>query len=897
MDMEKVYNSKNVEEKWYKYWIENKSFSSKPDKNKKPFTIVIPPPNVTGSLHMGHALNNTLQDIIIRFKKLQGYNTLWVPGTDHGGIATQNVVEKLLKKEGKTKYDLGREKFLERMWQWRNETGDIILDQLKKLGCGLDWDRTAFTMDEVRSNAVKKAFIELFGKGLIYRGKRLVNWCSRCGTALSDIEVEYEDEKSNLWHIKYPFRDSDGYVIVATTRPETMLGDTAVAVAPDDERYAGVVGKTINLPLVNKEIKIVADYIVDKSFGTGAVKVTPAHDATDNEIAKRNNLELIEIIDVSGKMINVPEKYASLSVIEARKAVVADLDAQGFLVKTEDYSHSVGRCYRCSTTIEPLMSEQWFLNVKGMSKNAVDAANEEKTVFVPQSWKKPYVLWLENLRDWCISRQIWWGHRIPVYYCVEENGQRKPGCEPIAAFEAPKQCPSCKGTKFLQDEDVLDTWFSSALWPISVFGWGSGDNNEDLKYFYPTSVLVTGHEILYLWVARMVQFGMEFMKDIPYSHVFIHGIVRDKSGKKMSKSLGNVIDPLGIMEKFGTDALRFALAQSAAPGRDMQVSDESFLAARNFANKIWNASRFIIMNLEEIDKLNGNIEPAELADKWIIAEYENTAKKVISHYETYDMDSAARELYDFFWTKYCDWYIELSKIRMTSTDLKVKKQVLEILIYILKSFLQLISPIMPFITAEIWETLLRQSEKWEVKSENKIIAETSLITLAPCGRGQGEGYAVEKMSVIQEIITKIRIIRSEMNISPAVHIEALFNVLDDSKEKIVKENESYIKQLAKISSIILGKDIKRNKNSAMAVASSFEIFIPLEGLIDTEKEKNRINKEITLAVQEKERCENMLSKESFVSRAPKEEVEKMRIRLSEAGVKISKLTESLEFIG
>ncbi len=880
--MEKVYNSKDVEQKWYKYFIEKKTFSAKPEKNKKPFTIVIPPPNVTGSLHMGHALNNTLQDIIIRFKKLQGFNTLWVPGTDHGGIATQNVVEKLLKKEGKTKYDLGREKFLEKMWQWRTETGDTILDQLKKLGCGLDWDRTAFTMDESRSKAVKKAFIELFNKGLIYRGKRLVNWCSRCGTALSDIEVEYEDEKSNLWHIKYPLKDSDGYIIVATTRPETMLGDTAVAVSPDDDRYTDLVGKTIKLPLVEREINIVSDYIVDKSFGTGAVKVTPAHDATDNEIAKRNNLETIEIIDISGKMINVPEKYAGLSVVEARKAVVADLESQGLLADIEDYSHSVGRCYRCSTTIEPLMSEQWFLNVGDMSKKAVDAANDEKTAFYPSSWKKPYVLWLENLRDWCISRQIWWGHRIPVYYCVDENGN-KTQCKPVASFEKPAECPCCKSKNMVQDEDVLDTWFSSALWPMSVFNWGEDENNADLKYFYPTSVLVTGHEILYLWVARMVQFGLEFMKEVPYSHVFIHGIVRDKSGKKMSKSLGNVVDPLGIMDKFGTDALRFALAQAAAPGRDMQVSDESFLAARNFANKIWNASRFIIMNLEGIDGLDDNIKPAELVDEWIIAEFAETAKKVKAAYEIYDVDTAAREIYDFFWTKYCDWYIELSKIRIMSDDKYVKKQVLSILVYILKSILQLMSPIMPFITEEIWQILNKDAG---------IIAESALLEVK-----NADVLSIEKMKSVQDIIVKIRTLRSEMNISPAVQIEALFNVLDAGKEGNIKNNENYIKQLAKLSSVTFGQNISRPKNSALAVASGFEIFLPLEGLIDIEKEKSRLLKEIALANQEVERTGAKLKNENFISRAPEAEITRIKARLDEANFKIEKINESLKFLG
>ncbi|MDR3195723.1 MAG: valine--tRNA ligase [Endomicrobium sp.] len=883
MDMEKVYNSKEVEKKWSEYWIENKTFSAKIDKNKKPFTIVIPPANVTGSLHMGHALNATLQDIVIRFKKLQGYNTLWVPGTDHGGIATQNVVEKLLKKEGITKYDLGRDKFLERMRQWINEAGDAILEQLKMIGCGLDWDRVAFTMDESRSKAVKKAFIDLFDKGLIYKGKRLVNWCSRCGTALSDIEVEYDDEKSNLWHIKYPLKDSDEYIIVATTRPETLLGDTAVAVSPDDDRYANLVGKTLKLPLSGREIKVASDYIVDKSFGTGAVKVTPAHDAADNEIAKRNNLETIEVVDINGKMINVPEKYLGLSVEDARKEVVKDLEEAEFLIKVEDYNHSVGRCYRCSTKIEPLMSEQWFLNVGEMSKKAVDAANEAKTVFHPHSWKKPYVLWLENLRDWCISRQIWWGHRIPVYYCVSEKGKRKD-CKPIASFERPKECPCCKGDKFVQDEDVLDTWFSSALWPISVFGWGENENSEDLKYFYPTSVLATGHEIIYLWVARMAQFGLEFMKDAPYKDIFIHGIVRDKRGKKMSKSLGNAVDPRDIIEKYGTDSLRFALAQAAVPGRDMQISDESFLSARNFANKIWNAARFILMNLEGIDKLDEEIKPCELADEWIIAEVENTFAKAQAAYDTYNIDAVSRELYDFFWTKYCDWYIELSKIRMTSPDVSLKRQALSILVYILKRALQLLSPVMPFITSEIWQIL---------NKDEKIIAES----VFPKIKTSGFAESLEKMRTVQDIIIKIRTLRSEMNISPVVQIEALFNVLDDNKEKTAKENEGYIKQLAKISSIQFGKNIERSKNSALAVASGFEIFLPLEGLIDIEKEKARLAKEIALAKREVERTTAKLSNESFMKRAPKAEVEKIQARLNDAALKIEKIDESLKFLG
>ncbi|GAB1402036.1 valine--tRNA ligase [Elusimicrobiota bacterium] len=883
MEIEKIYDAKKVEEKWVKFWADEKIFSSQIDETKKPFTIVIPPPNVTGSLHMGHALNNGLQDIIIRFKKMQGYNTLWVPGTDHGGIATQNVVEKLLKKEGKTKHDLGREKFLETMWNWRISTGDTILDQLKKLGCGLDWDRTRFTMDEACSKSVKKAFKKLYDKGLIYRGKRLVNYCTRCNTALSDIEVEYTGEKSNLWYIKYPIKGSDQYLTVATTRPETMLGDTAVAVNPNDDRYKDLVGKIVVLPLTNREIKIVSDYIVDTAFGTGAVKVTPAHDNTDYEIARRNNLEIIEVIDANGKMINVSDKYNGLPVLKAREQIVNDLTEQGFILKIEDYSHSVGKCYRCSTTIEPIMSEQWFLKVEDMSKRASNAAKDESVKFYPSSWQKPYTLWLDNLRDWCISRQIWWGHRIPVYYCVDENNNRT-NCSEIVSETAPEKCPHCGNTKIIQDTDVLDTWFSSALWPFSVFHWGEDENNKELKYYYPTSVLATGHEILYLWVARMVQMGLEFLDDIPFSDVFIHGIVRDKSGKKMSKSLGNVVDPLEVMDKYGTDALRFALAHVAAPGRDMQISDESFLSARNFANKIWNASRFILMNMEGVEVPQKPIVK-EMSDKWILTEYNNTIATITKSLEVYDVDVASRVLYDFFWTKFCDWYIELSKIRMASTDIEEKKQVLSVLLYVLKGTIQMLSPVMPFITEELWSILSKKDKSIVYSSfpkyEKEFVFEKE----------------TDEMLVIQEIITKIRNIRSEMNISPAVFINARFNVLDDSKELILKNNQDYVKGIAKVKELSVGKDIKREKNSAMAVATGFEIFIPLEGLIDVEKERNRINKEIMLVQEDKTRCENKLSKDSFVARAPKEEVEKIRVRLQEADIKISKLKESLNFIG
>ena len=880
MEMEKVYDSKKVEQKWVKYWIENKTFSSKPDKTKKSFTIVIPPPNVTGSLHMGHALNNSLQDAIIRFKKMQGYNTLWVPGTDHGGIATQNVVEKLLKKEGKTKYDLGREKFIEKMWQWRQETGDTILDQLKKLGCGLDWDRTRFTMDEACSKAVKRAFKQFYDKGLIYRGKRLVNWCPRCNTALSDIEVEYHPEKGNLWYIKYPIKGSNEFLTVATTRPETMIGDTAVAVNPNDERYKNIVGKTIILPLVGREIKVVADYIVDMQFGTGAVKVTPAHDAVDYEIARRHNLEILEVIDANGNMTGLMEKYKGMSAKDAREQIVADLQEQGYLIKTEDYSHSVGKCYRCGTTIEPIMSEQWFLKVEEMSKRASQAAKDDKVKFYPSSWKKPYTLWLDNLRDWCISRQIWWGHRIPVFYCIDEKGN-KTSCPPIVEQDTPTKCPHCGNTHLVQDNDVLDTWFSSAMWPFSVFNWGEKPDNEELKYYYPTGVLVTGHEILYLWVARMVQMGLEFLKDIPFNDVFIHGIVRDKHGLKMSKSKGNVINPLEIMDEFGTDALRFALAQAAAPGRDMQISNDSFLAARNFANKIWNASRFILMNKGDIE-VPAEPQVKELSDKWILNEYNQTIKTVTRAFEVYDIDVASRTLYDFIWTKFCDWYIELSKIRMTSENVEEKKQVLSVLIYILKGTIKMLSPIMPFISDELWSIFNNTTESivnstFPVYDEKFVFASEAA-----------------QMVIVQEIVSKIRNVRSEMNISPAAFITTKIKVLDESKLSVVENNQAYLKALGKIKDFVIGKDIQREKNSALAVATGFEIYIPLEGLIDIEKEKARINKEIKNILAEQEKYNKKLSNPKFVEKAPAEEVARIKQKLADTQSKIATLEETLK---
>jgi len=917
-EIEKTYEPGKTEQKWYDFWLKNGYFSSKPEAGRKAFTIVIPPPNVTGSLHMGHALNDTLQDAIIRFRKMQGYNTLWIPGTDHGGIATQNVVEKLLKAEGTSRAKLGREKFIERTWAWRQQTGDTILNQLKRLGCSLDWDRTKFTMDEACSKAVMTAFVELYNKELIYRGKRLVNWCPRCNTALSDIEVEHEEEIGKLWHIQYPVKGpgpkeskKGEFIIVATTRPETMLGDTAVAVHPEDERYKKLIGKTLILPLTGREIPVVADEAVDRTFGTGAVKVTPAHDSADFEIAARHGLPHKVVIGFDGKMTKEAGKYAGLDRYEARKQVLLDLETQGLLLETVDHPHSVGHCYRCNTVIEPLVSEQWFLKVEDMSRRARAVVEEGKLKFYPESWARPYVLWLENLRDWCISRQIWWGHRIPVYYCVSETSiknedgtEKRPvtKCPLIVSVEAPKKCPACGGTHIEQDPDVLDTWFSSALWPMSVLGWpdsrpdknNKGHRKSDIEYYYPTSVLVTGHEILYLWVARMVQMGLEFLDELPFREVFIHGIVRDRFGKKMSKSLGNVIDPLSVMEKFGTDALRFSLAQAAAPGRDMQLSDDSFIGARNFANKLWNASRFIMMNAAGVQwdkEFIMAVWPMELADKWILAEYRKTVLGVTKALEVYDIDVAARLLYEFFWAKYCDWYIEIAKVRIMGPDEDAKKAVLSMLMEILSGVIKMLHPIMPFITEELWHSLSDY-----MRNNNK----NSSVMSAPwpeADESKVDEAAIKEMGALQEFITAIRTIRSEMNVSPGKNIMAAVKVTAESQSNFLKANEVTIKSLAKIETLEVSLNALRPKQSAVAVAAGFEIFVPLGGIIDLEKELARLGKEIANAEAELERCAQKLKNENFAKRAPEAEVAKVRERISAAELKISRLRDSITSLG
>jgi len=931
------YDPKIVDSKWYK--LQEKYFHAVPDKNRPSYTIVIPPPNVTGSLHMGHALNNVLQDIIIRVRRMKGDEACWIPGTDHGGIATQNVVEKMLKKEGKSRYDLGRDKFLEKMWQWRAETGDTILMQLRTLGCSCDWERTRFTMDEQCSLAVRTAFLQLYEKGLIYRGEHIVDWCPRCGTALNESEVEHEQEKGKLWYIKYFLKDSDSqtrgpetrnYVVVATTRPETMLGDTAVAVNPKDKRYKDMIGKILILPLVNREIPVVADEIVEMSFGTGAVKVTPAHDPNDWEIAKRHNLSAIQVIDKEGKITanasldtngqEIPtaavKEYIAKDRYKAREAIIKDLKDKEFLQKEEDYTLPITRCYRCNSAIEPLVSEQWYLSTRGMADAGSKAVEEGKTRFVPDSWTKPYLLWMKNLHDWCISRQIWWGHRIPAWYCPECNKEKiivgpgkdnyslRSGIKPeYVGINPPDKCPKCSHKEMIQDPDVLDTWFSSALWPFSTLGWPK--KNADLEYFYPTGVLVTGHEILYLWVARMIMMGLTFMGDVPFKEVFLNGIVRDSHGKKMSKSLGNVIDPLDITGQCGVDALRFTLAYNGIKGRDLQLGNDSFQAARNFCNKIWNASRFVLMNLGDGVKLRTGEEIAalklELADRWIIGEYQRLIGEIDAAMSVYDISAAARALYDFIWSKYCDWYLELVKPRiysalgvtaeLSAADQASRDTAKAVLVYVLDGAMKLLHPQMPFISEEIWQNLKQITDKdWHPDNESIMIqmwpkADARLV----------DEKATAEMYLVMEVISAIRNVRGEMRINPAQKIKALIKVTGGQK-LILEENMGYLSSLARLESLSLAEDMAKPAGAAAAVVAGIEIYIPLADIIDLGKEKERLEKEIAKAAEEVARVNIKLTNKEFMHKAPISEVDRVKEKAREITERIHKLEENLKSI-
>ncbi len=862
----KQYDPSSFEDRLYKFWLDNGYFHAEPDPEKEPFTIVIPPPNVTGQLHMGHALDETLQDILIRYKRMQGYCALWIPGTDHAGIATQIKVEENLRvNEGLTRYDLGRDKFLERVWDWKKKFGDRIINQLKKIGSSCDWDRERFTMDEGCSKAVREVFVNLYNKGLIYQGSRIINWCPHCITALSDAEVEHVEQAGHFWHIKYPIKDSDDYVIIATTRPETLLGDTAVAVNPEDERYKDLVGKTLILPLVNREIPVIADEYVDKEFGTGCVKITPAHDPNDFEVGKRHNLEMIKVLNDDATINSVGGKYEGMDRYEARKAMVEDLDKLGLLVKVEDHSHNVGQCYRCSTTVEPIISKQWFVKMKPLAKPAIEAVKSGETEFVPERFSKIYMNWMENVFDWCISRQLWWGHRIPAFYC-EKCGKTTVSKEDITV------CPECGG-KVHQDEDVLDTWFSSALWPFSTLGWP--EKTKELDYFYPTSVLVTGYDIIFFWVARMIFSGMEHMGKAPFKHVFIHGLVRDSQGRKMSKSLGNGIDPLEIVEKYGADALRFTLATGNAPGNDMRFYIERVEASRNFANKIWNASRFTLMNLDITENKLPDVSELQLEDKWIISKYNSLVKEVTDNLDKFELGIAVQKLYDFLWDSFCDWYIELVKPRLFDKENPTGKTAQYVLTYVLSNSMKLLHPFMPFITEEIWQHLPHEGE-------SIMISEYPKYDEALCFEAEEK-----QAEMIMSAVAAIRNRRSEMNVPPSKKAQV---IIVTDKGDIFKKGTAYFEKLASAQNVTVQSNKDGiNTNSVNIVVDGAEIFLPLGELVDKDKELDRLNKEKTKLEGEIKRVEGKLNNQGFVAKAPQKVIDEEK----EKGIKYKEMLDKV----
>ena len=858
-ELAKNYDPKSFEDRIYEGWCEKGYFKPDPDKKKKPFSIVIPPPNVTGQLHMGHALDETLQDILVRTKRMQGYSTLWVPGTDHAGIATQIKVEENLRvNEGLTRYDLGREKFLERVWDWKNQYGSRIINQLKKLGSSCDWSRERFTMDEGCSKAVREVFVNLYDKGLIYRGYRIINWCPNCRTALSDAEVEYTEQPGSFWHVRYPVKGSDEYVTIATTRPETMLGDTAVAVHPEDERYTHLVGKMLILPLVDREIPVIADEYVERDFGTGCVKITPAHDPNDFEVGKRHDLPVIKMMNDDATINSeFGGKYAGMDRYEARRAIVADLEAGGFLVKIDPCSHNVGTCYRCKTTVEPLTSDQWFVKMQPLAKPALDVVLSGEVKFQPERFTKTYVNWMENCHDWCISRQLWWGHRIPAFYC-DKCGHMEVSKTDITA------CPKCGGA-VRQEEDVLDTWFSSALWPFSTLGWP--EKTEDLERYYPTSTLVTGYDIIFFWVARMIFSGMEHMGEKPFSTVFIHGLVRDAQGRKMSKSLGNGIDPLKVIEEYGADALRFALATGNAPGNDMRFSDEKIESARNFANKPWNASRFVLMNLTEDDEaLLEFPKESELAveDKWILSRFNKLAKSVNTNIENYEIGIALAEIYTFAWDYFCDWYIEMAKSRIFEGNTPAALTAKRVLVYVLGGIVKLLHPYMPFITEEIYQALPHTAE-------SVMIAEYPTATEALSFEREED-----EIDRIIGCIVAIRARRAEMNVPPSKKAK-LFVVT--KYEETFRETEKILEKLASASAVEIVE--KYESDDAVMIATDFgSLYIPLAEVIDFEKERARLTAEMKKNDAEIERIEKKLSNEGFVSKAPAAVIDGERAKLN-----------------
>ena len=870
-ELPKVYEPQEVEGRIYEMWEKNGCFAGHRDPDKKPFTIVMPPPNVTGQLHMGHAMDCTLQDILIRFKRMQGYAALWVPGTDHAGIATQiKVEEELRKKEGLSRHDLGREKFLERVWDWKHQYGNRIVAQQKKMGASCDWDRSRFTMDEGLSKAVRHVFVSLYKKGLIYKGSRIVNWCPHCVTALSDAEVEYQDKPGHLWHLRYPIVGEEGrYVIVATTRPETMLGDTGVAVNPNDERYKDLIGKKCLLPLVNREIPIVADEYVDMEFGTGCVKMTPAHDPNDFEVGLRCNLESIRVLDDHGVVNENGGKYQGMERYEARKAIVADLDALGLLEKIEDHQHNVGTCYRCGTDVEPIISAQWFVKMGPLAEEALRVVRDGETKFVPERFTKTYTNWMENVHDWCISRQLWWGHQIPAWTCAE--------CGHITVSETdPTECEHCHSKHITQEEDVLDTWFSSALWPFSTLGWPD-ENSEDFKYFYPTDVLVTGYDIIFFWVARMIFSGCAHTGKTPFHTVFIHGLVRDDKGRKMSKSLGNGIDPLEMAEKYGADALRFNLITGNSPGNDMRFYVEKCEAMRNFANKIWNASRFVMMNLTITEnKLPDTLEPE---DKWILCRLGEVIGEVTENMEAYELGVASAKVYDFIWSDYCDWYIELTKARLQGEDEAAKVQAQQVLVYVLTETLKLLHPFMPFITEEIWQALPHEGDFLMLQSWPKADPAWSDVK------------AKESMEAVMDVIRAIRARRSEMNVPPSK--KAALTIVTNEAD-IFASGEAHLKRLAWCSSVtVQQEDLTDTAGMVCDITHMAKLYMPLAELVDLAKEKARLEKDLGKKQGELKGLEGKLSNPGFLNKAPEHVVAAEKDRAEKLKVLIAKIEEQL----
>lgn len=866
-ELDKVYDPKQVEDKTYQFWLDGGYFHAEVNPDKKPFTIVIPPPNITGQLHMGHALDETFQDILIRWKRMQGYEALWMPGTDHASIATEAKIVEAMRKEGITKDDLGRDKFLERAWEWKKTYGGRIVEQLKKLGSSCDWERERFTMDEGCSKAVKEVFLKLYDKGLIYRGERIINWCPHCLTSISEAEVEYDEKAGSFWHIRYPLTDGSGYLEVATTRPETMLGDTALAVHPDDERYKALVGKTVILPLVGKEIPIVADTYVEMDFGTGVVKITPAHDPNDFEVGLRHKLPVVNILTPDAHIEEGWGKYSGLDRYAARKEIVKDLEAGGYLIQTKDYTHNVGACYRCSTVVEPRVSKQWFVKMEPLAAPAIKAVREGQTKFIPERFDKIYFHWLENIKDWCISRQLWWGHRIPAYYC-DDCG------ELVVSGDVPTTCPKCGGHKLTQDPDTLDTWFSSALWPFSTLGWP--DKTPELDYFYPTNVLVTGYDIIFFWVARMLFSGIEQMGEVPFDTVFIHGIMRDAQGRKMSKSLGNGIDPLEIIDLYGADALRFMLATGSTPGNDMRFSEEKVKSSRNFANKIWNATRFILMNLsDEIDK-PGLPQTLNIEDKWVLSKFNTLAKEVTENLDKYELGIAVQKLYDFIWDIMCDWYIELTKSRIMAGG-ETAQDAQRVLVSIMTGTLKLLHPIMPFITEEIWQALPNDCE--------------SIMVAQWPQYSEALDFSAEEQDFerVMAVIKAVRIRRAEMNVPPSkkatVYIETSYTT-------VFERCAPFIERLASASQVHVAQK-QQIDGAVQVITDCARVFIPMDELIDKAKELARMEKEKAGCAKEIAMFEGKLQNQAFLAKAPPAVVEAEKAKLAGLRERLAKIEESI----